>query len=640
MSAFLPSGHDHAKSLSHGTGPWLNPDHGSQFTPLRHVALEGTGPPQPQKTGQQDRPLHNLANNHADDQRLRQTVTGHALPDAAPAAWSRSPQVRERPQTAPSSRDSLAVARLGRFGRKLVGASHATIPPAPSACASPKSESTQSSACCGSRASSRSPMAAGSSMRSSAEARSSAGPFGGMGMAMLEETVTPSWQRAGRERDTRRLPGRRQRRRAPHRRLPPRRARSKLPHRRQGHRLGWSSRRRHCERRLPRHRPAGPLVADHHQPASLTLYDVALGRSACGALAIARRRQYHQGSGHDRRAVSVLASQRPRHARSRRDQVVSALTNPHYRSGYALVANTVGTTGIGVAYWAIAAHLYDRQVLGQSSALVSALVLVSSIAQLNLGSTLPRFLPLAYRRSGRLIRYTYIATSVVALLVGFGFVTLLPKLNAQWHFLGGSAGLALAFVAAAVVWGIFALQDAALTGLRHASVVPVENVVYGVLKLILLIAIASMLPATGIFVSWVLPLVLIIPAINWLIFGTYLKHPESLGKGARIRPREVIRFAAVDYAGALLGQIYISVMPLLVLSILGAAANGTFYVAWTITSGLALVANNFATSLLVEGAAAPDRLPELTRGVLIRCALLMTLGVGLLVLAARPILTI
>jgi len=266
--------------------------------------------------------------------------------------------------------------------------------------------------------------------------------------------------------------------------------------------------------------------------------------------------------------------------------------------------------------------------------------LVSSIAQLNLGSTLPRFLPLAYRRSGRLIRYTYIATSVVALLVGFGFVTLLPKLNAQWHFLGGSAGLALAFVAAAVVWGIFALQDAALTGLRHASVVPVENVVYGVLKLILLIAIASMLPATGIFVSWVLPLVLIIPAINWLIFGTYLKHPESLGKGARIRPREVIRFAAVDYAGALLGQIYISVMPLLVLSILGAAANGTFYVAWTITSGLALVANNFATSLLVEGAAAPDRLPELTRGVLIRCALLMTLGVGLLVLAARPILTI
>jgi O-antigen/teichoic acid export membrane protein len=357
-------------------------------------------------------------------------------------------------------------------------------------------------------------------------------------------------------------------------------------------------------------------------------------------LAIASRRPYHQGSRPRPKGSQRLADQRPRHARRKRNQVVGALTDPHYRSGYALVANTVGTTAIGVAYWAIAAHLYDRQVLGRSSALVSALVLVSSIAQLNLGSTLPRFLPLAYRRSGRLIGYTYIATSVVALAVGLGFVTLLPRLNAQWHFLGGSAGLALTFVAATIVWGIFALQDAALTGLRHASIVPVENVVYGVFKLILLIGIASLLPSTGIFISWVLPLVLIIPAINWLIFRKYVKLPESLGKGARIRPREVIRFAAIDYAGSLLGQIYIALMPLLVLSILGAAANGTFYVAWTITSGLALVANNFATSLLVEGAAAPDRLPELTRGVLIRCAWLMTLGVALLVLGARPILTI
>jgi len=45
--------------------------------------LDGTGPPQPQRTGQHDPPLHNLANNHADDQRLRQIVTGQTLPDAA-----------------------------------------------------------------------------------------------------------------------------------------------------------------------------------------------------------------------------------------------------------------------------------------------------------------------------------------------------------------------------------------------------------------------------------------------------------------------------------------------------------------------------------------------------------------------------
>jgi hypothetical protein len=79
MSAFLPSGHDHAHSLSHGTASWLNRIR-AQFTALRYFALDGTGPPQPQGTGQ---PVHHLANNHADDERLRQIVTGQTLPDAA-----------------------------------------------------------------------------------------------------------------------------------------------------------------------------------------------------------------------------------------------------------------------------------------------------------------------------------------------------------------------------------------------------------------------------------------------------------------------------------------------------------------------------------------------------------------------------
>jgi hypothetical protein len=52
----------------------------AQFTALRYFALDGTGPPQLQGTGQ---PVHHLAKNHADDERLRQIVTGQTLPDAA-----------------------------------------------------------------------------------------------------------------------------------------------------------------------------------------------------------------------------------------------------------------------------------------------------------------------------------------------------------------------------------------------------------------------------------------------------------------------------------------------------------------------------------------------------------------------------
>ena len=329
-----------------------------------------------------------------------------------------------------------------------------------------------------------------------------------------------------------------------------------------------------------------------------------------------------------------------RPTRSRADRALDALRDPLYRTGYALVANTAGTTAIGVVYWAVAAHLYDRQALGRCSALVSALILVSSLAQLNLANTLPRFLPRAGRSAGRLITYSYGASSIAALAAGLAFVTVMPRVSPQWQFLGASAPLAVMFVVAAVIWGVFALEDAALAGLHRAVVVPAENIVYGVCKLLLLVAVASVLSSTGIFASWVIPLVVIVPAINWLIFRHYLRDRESAAAPPELRARKILRFASGNYLGSLFAQAYGTLPPLLVLSALGAAANSSFYIAWMIASGLELVALNFATSLLVEASTAPHRLAELTRGVLVRCAMITVPGAAVLVLAARPILLI
>ena len=316
---------------------------------------------------------------------------------------------------------------------------------------------------------------------------------------------------------------------------------------------------------------------------------------------------------------------------------MDGLRNPLYRTGYALVVNTIGTTAVGLIYWVVAAHLYDRQALGRCSALVSALIVVSSLAQLDLANALARFLPQAGRSAGRFIASSYGASAVAALAAGVAFVALVPRLSSQWQFLHASAPLAVAFVAAVVVWGIFALEDAALTGLRRAVVVPVENSVYGVVKLLLLVGVASVLPSVGIFVAWLVPLLVIIPAVNSLIFRRYVKVRDLAG-ASRVSAREVAHFAAIDYLGILFAQGYGYMLPLLVLSVLGAAANGSFFAAWTIAAGVALMTVNFGTSLLFEGARAPDRLAELTRGVLIRCGLVTISGAVVLALGGHLIL--
>ena len=53
-----------------------------------------------------------------------------------------------------------------------------------------------------------------------------------------------------------------------------------------------------------------------------------------------------------------------------------------------------------------------------------------------------------------------------------------------------------------------------------------------------------------------------------------------------------------------------------------------------------LAAFNFGTSLLVEGLRAPDRLPQLTRGVLLRCGLITISGAVVLAVGGRFILRI
>ena len=278
--------------------------------------------------------------------------------------------------------------------------------------------------------------------------------------------------------------------------------------------------------------------------------------------------------------------------------------------------------------------------MGRAAAVVSALMLVATLSQLNLSSTLMRFLPqMGARLAGRLIIFSYLATSLTALAGSVIFVTVMPRLSSEWHFLGDSVFLAVLFAVSVVVWEIFTLQDAVLVGLQRAVVVPVENVVYSLAKLALLVVAAWLIGSTDILVSWVTPLILLIPVINWLIFR-YLKDRSPYDAVDGMRIRLLARFASVDYLGSMCSQITANVLPLLVISVLGPAANASFYIASLITAGAAGLGISFSTGLLVEAAAAPDRLPELTRGALKRCLLVIGPTTILLILGARIILRI
>ena len=195
----------------------------------------------------------------------------------------------------------------------------------------------------------------------------------------------------------------------------------------------------------------------------------------------------------------------------------SHVRTPVYREGYALVLSAGLAAGLGFVYWIIAAHAYDPDVVGLNAAAISTMMLVSGVAQLNLIGGLLRFVPGAGPSTWRLVGWSYAISLVVAVAASVAFFVIARAWVPSLEFLSSDDGFALWFVLATMVWCIFNLQDAVLTGLRRAVWVPVDNVLFAVVKIVLLVVLAGFLPRFGIFASWTFALVLSVLAINALL---------------------------------------------------------------------------------------------------------------------------
>ncbi len=78
----------------------------------------------------------------------------------------------------------------------------------------------------------------------------------------------------------------------------------------------------------------------------------------------------------------------------------------------------------------------------------------------------------------------------------------------------GYVPLLVFFAVATPVWAIFTMQDYLLTALKRATVVPVENLVFALLKMGFLAAAVGLSYVFGIAVSWLVATVLIVLAVT------------------------------------------------------------------------------------------------------------------------------
>jgi O-antigen/teichoic acid export membrane protein len=329
-----------------------------------------------------------------------------------------------------------------------------------------------------------------------------------------------------------------------------------------------------------------------------------------------------------------IASIRSRFARDASD--------PLLRSAYSLMLNVVLTSVLGFGFWIAAARMFPSSTVGRDSALISAMITLSTICQLNLSSGILRFLPIVKLDPAHAVIGAYVVTVALTTLVGALFVVIAPDVAQNYRFLRDDSGIAVMYIVAVALWGVFALQDAVLTALRSAPWIPIENATFGVLKIAALPLLLALGSTHAVFIAWAIPMMMLVIPVNYLIFGKVI--PNWPRRGTESSPVErfgwagLRRFLAQEYLAGVFMQAASTMLPVLIVALLGSNENAYFYIPFTIVTAFDLLFANVAASLTVEGALAESRLPVLVRVVVRRFRFVLLAGVTLLLAGASLVL--
>jgi O-antigen/teichoic acid export membrane protein len=319
------------------------------------------------------------------------------------------------------------------------------------------------------------------------------------------------------------------------------------------------------------------------------------------------------------------------------------LRDPLLRNGYALFGNVGVTSVLGFLYWILAARAYSPEYLGLGSAALAMAQLLAGIAgQPSVASLLSRFVPRAGSGSTRLVVTAYCLSGAAGAAVTLLY---LAATRSELHapaVLGGGATAAVVLGVSVTVWCVFSLQDAVLTGIRQAAWIPLENGLYGVAKIVLLLVLAPVSQRYGIFASWIVPAAVAVLPINLLIFGRLLpRHRTGTVADPEFHDRATLaRYIGGDYLGSIFALAITNLLPILIVARLGAEANGYVYVPFMIIDTVDLVTIYLGIALTVEGAADQSRLRQLVASVIRRTSLVVVPVVLILVLFAPLVLSL
>jgi len=305
---------------------------------------------------------------------------------------------------------------------------------------------------------------------------------------------------------------------------------------------------------------------------------------------------------------------------------------------YLMVANAANAL-IGFVFWIIVARFYSPEDVGFASAAISAVSLLAMLANLGLGYGLIRFLPHSGENANNMINSCFTIGGIVSIVAVCVFLFGLGLWSPALLPIRQDCVYLVAFVLFTIALTLSLLTEQTFVAERRTGFVLAKNLIFNVLRLPFVLLLALFFQSFGIFSSWGISLAVAL-FVSVFVFLPRIRfgyRPSfTVDKGA---VKDILRFSFANHIGNLFWTAPASILPIMVINMLGAELNAYFYIAWAIGSVLTMIPTVSALSLFAEGSYDEDKLEQnIWRSLKMVFVILLPVAMLILALADKILL--
>ncbi|WP_158308898.1 lipopolysaccharide biosynthesis protein [Methanocella arvoryzae] len=260
-----------------------------------------------------------------------------------------------------------------------------------------------------------------------------------------------------------------------------------------------------------------------------------------------------------------------------------------------IMLNTGLVTLFNYVFWILAVRVVSSEHVGLATAVVSASMMIAAISRLGMDDSITRFLPQSKDRGGFVNALIAIMLAVTVVVL-FGFMAGLRQISPALLFLREWQYL-LPFVVLVFLTSVCNMQGTTLVASRRADLALME---YALLFLrIPLLLITGSLGLFGIFLA------LDVTYLIMMLVGVVFLYRLGIARDLRVdfgQARRTMKYSLSNYLALIMYTAPYTLIPILVVNVMGASQQAYYYAAYSIAAFLLLVPDAIVASMFVEGA--------------------------------------